>query len=87
MDNPEKLATLGIQDEDKQNKNTIQYSPFSLYYFLFFFPFLFVAFCDFVLLFCYFFYFIYFYFFFVGGDVLVLLIRNFLIADSRVSHA
>jgi hypothetical protein len=25
MDNPEKLATLGIQDEDKQNKNTIQY--------------------------------------------------------------
>jgi hypothetical protein len=25
MDNPEKLATLGTQDEDKQNKNTIQY--------------------------------------------------------------
>ena len=25
MDNPEKLATLGRQDEDKQNKNTIQY--------------------------------------------------------------
>ena len=23
MDNPEKLATLGTQDEDKQNKNTI----------------------------------------------------------------
>jgi hypothetical protein len=25
MDNSEKLATLGIQDEDKQNQNTIQY--------------------------------------------------------------
>ena len=25
MDNPGKLATLGTQDEDKQNKNTIQY--------------------------------------------------------------
>ena len=25
MDNPEKLATQGIQDEDKQNKNTTQY--------------------------------------------------------------
>jgi hypothetical protein len=25
MDNPEKLATLGTPDEDKQNKNTIQY--------------------------------------------------------------
>jgi len=25
MDNPEKLATFGTQDEDKQNKNTIQY--------------------------------------------------------------
>jgi hypothetical protein len=25
MDNPEKLATLGTQDEDKQNKNTTQY--------------------------------------------------------------
>ena len=23
--NPEKLATQGIQDEDKQNKNTTQY--------------------------------------------------------------
>ena len=25
MDNPEKLATQGTQDEDKQNKNTAQY--------------------------------------------------------------
>jgi len=25
MNNPEKLATLGTQDEDKQNKNTTQY--------------------------------------------------------------
>ena len=25
MGNPEKLATQGIQDEDKQNKNTSQY--------------------------------------------------------------
>ena len=25
MDNPEKLATWGTQDEDKLNKNTIQY--------------------------------------------------------------
>jgi hypothetical protein len=25
MDNPEKLATKGTQDEDKQNKNTTQY--------------------------------------------------------------
>jgi hypothetical protein len=25
MDNPEKLATLGTQDEDKQNKNTTQH--------------------------------------------------------------
>ena len=25
MDNPEKLATLGTQDEDKQNKNTRKY--------------------------------------------------------------
>ena len=25
MDNPEKLATQGTQDEDKQNKNPIQY--------------------------------------------------------------
>ena len=25
MDNPEKLATFGTQDEDKQNKNTTQY--------------------------------------------------------------
>jgi hypothetical protein len=25
MDNPGKLATLGTQDEEKQNKNTIQY--------------------------------------------------------------
>ena len=24
-DNPEKLTTYGIQDEDKQNKNTTQY--------------------------------------------------------------
>jgi hypothetical protein len=26
MDNPGKLATLGTQDEEKQNKNTIQYA-------------------------------------------------------------
>ena len=25
MDNPEKLATLGTQDEDKHNKNSRQY--------------------------------------------------------------
>ena len=25
MDNPEKLATLGTQDEEKQSKNTTQY--------------------------------------------------------------
>jgi hypothetical protein len=25
MDNPEKLATLGTQDEDKQNKNATKY--------------------------------------------------------------
>jgi hypothetical protein len=25
MDKPEKLATLGTQDEDKQSKNTTQY--------------------------------------------------------------
>jgi hypothetical protein len=25
MENPEKLATYGTQDEDKQNKNTTQY--------------------------------------------------------------
>jgi hypothetical protein len=25
MDNPEKLATNGTQDEEKQNKNTTQY--------------------------------------------------------------
>ena len=25
MDNPEKLATLGTQDEEKQNKNTTHY--------------------------------------------------------------
>ena len=25
MDNPEKLATQGTQDEEKQSKNTIQY--------------------------------------------------------------
>ena len=25
MDNPEKLATQGTQDEDKQSKNTAQY--------------------------------------------------------------
>jgi hypothetical protein len=25
MSNPEKLATLGTQDEDKQNKTTTQY--------------------------------------------------------------
>ena len=25
MDNPEKLATQGTQDEDKQSKNTTQY--------------------------------------------------------------
>ena len=25
MDTPEKLATLGTQDEEKQNKNTTQY--------------------------------------------------------------
>ena len=26
MDNPEKLATSGTQDENKQNKNTTQYA-------------------------------------------------------------
>ena len=26
MDNPEKLATWGTQDEEKQNKNTTQYA-------------------------------------------------------------
>ena len=26
MDNPEKLATQGTQDEEKQNKNTTQYA-------------------------------------------------------------
>jgi len=26
MDNPEKLATLGTQDEEKQNKYTTQYA-------------------------------------------------------------
>ena len=26
MDNPEKLATYGTQDEEKQNKNTTQYA-------------------------------------------------------------
>jgi hypothetical protein len=26
MDNPEKLATQGTQDEDKQNKNTTQHN-------------------------------------------------------------
>ena len=25
IDNPEKLSTLGTQDEEKQNKNTTQY--------------------------------------------------------------
>ena len=25
MDNPEKLTTLGTQDEEQQNKNTTQY--------------------------------------------------------------
>ena len=25
MDNPEKMATWGTQDEEKQNKNTMQY--------------------------------------------------------------
>jgi len=25
MDNPEKLATYGTEDEEKQNKNTTQY--------------------------------------------------------------
>ena len=30
IDNPEKLATLGIQDEDKQSKNTTQYVSFLL---------------------------------------------------------
>jgi hypothetical protein len=25
MDNPEKLATYGTQDQEKQNKNTTQY--------------------------------------------------------------
>ena len=29
MDNPEKLATKGIQDEEKQSKNTTQYSDFN----------------------------------------------------------
>ena len=27
MDNPEKLATLGIHDEEKQIKNTIRHEP------------------------------------------------------------
>ena len=27
MDNPEKLATQGTQDEEKKNKNTTQYVP------------------------------------------------------------
>ena len=27
MDNPEKRATYGAQDEDKQNKNTTQNEP------------------------------------------------------------
>jgi len=27
MDNPEKPATQGTHDEEKQNKNTIQYVP------------------------------------------------------------
>ena len=31
MDNPEKLATQGTQDEDKQNKNTTQYEWTPLY--------------------------------------------------------
>jgi hypothetical protein len=26
MDNPEKLATRGTQDEEKQNKNTTEYA-------------------------------------------------------------
>jgi hypothetical protein len=26
MENPEKLATYGTQDEEKQNKNTTQYT-------------------------------------------------------------
>jgi hypothetical protein len=37
MDNTEKLATYGTQDEEKQNKNTTQYVPFpfvSLSFFL-----------------------------------------------------
>jgi hypothetical protein len=31
MDNPEKLATYGTQDEDKQNKNTTQTQTEQLY--------------------------------------------------------
>ena len=31
MGNPEKLATQGTQDEDKQNKNTTQYEWTPLY--------------------------------------------------------
>ena len=31
MDNPEKLATLDTQDEDKQNENTRQYVWTPLY--------------------------------------------------------
>jgi hypothetical protein len=30
IDKPEKLATLGIQDEDKQSKHTTQYVSFLL---------------------------------------------------------
>ena len=31
MDNPEKLATYGTQDEEKQNKNTTQTQTEQLY--------------------------------------------------------
>jgi hypothetical protein len=33
MDNPEKLPTLGTQDEDKQNKNTFFVSCFIFYHY------------------------------------------------------
>ena len=31
MDNPEKLATQGTQDEDKQNKTTNHYVPDTIF--------------------------------------------------------
>ena len=27
MDNPEKMATLGMQDEEKQSKSTVRWTP------------------------------------------------------------